>query len=91
MYAWSSGVLRGHLGRDRLLVNTNHHAAGADPRRGHLEPRSGRGAAVEHPIARVQQLLASVDLDELVRGPRDVALALGLSEIMIVQIARHRH
>ena len=72
-----------------LEVDPHHHALRPHEFRRDLEPASGGAAAIEDMIARVENLLAFIDLDELVRGTRPIPIAFRLTKIMILDIAGH--
>jgi hypothetical protein len=58
-------------------VHAHHAARGAHHLRGDLEPAARPAAEVGYALARAQQPLALLDLEQLVGGAGAVALALG--------------
>ena len=59
----------------------------ANPRRRDLAPAAGRGAEIDNALARLEQLVLVVDLDELVGRARPVAFAARLGDVGIVELA----
>ena len=59
----------------------------ADALRRDLRPAAGRGAEIDDALARLQQAVLVVDLEELVGGARAVALALGAGDVGVVELA----
>jgi hypothetical protein len=76
---------------DRLEIDPDDDAPLPDAAGRDLQPRPRRGPAVEHGVAPLQDMPLLVDLDQLVRRPRAVPLALRLAEVMIVDLAGHRN
>ena len=62
---------------DRGEVHAHHAARGPDLARGHLQPAARPAAEIDHALAAPQHLRAALDLEQLVRRARAVALALG--------------
>ena len=52
-----------------------------------LAPAAGRGAEIDDAQARLQQMVAVVDLDQLVGGARAIALGLGALHVGVVEVA----
>ena len=77
-------------GVDIQEIDADHPALAlrrAHLRRRDLRPAARRRAEVDHALAGLQQMILVVDLDELERGARAIALALGPRDIGIVELA----
>ena len=68
-------------------VGGQHAALPADELAGHLRPAAGRGAQVQDAHAGLDQPVLFVELDELVRGARAIAVLLRLFDEGIVDVA----
>ena len=82
--------LRSRQGLDRQEVDADDAPfplRGANALCRDLRPAAGRGAEVDDALARLQQPVFVVDLDQLVGRPRAVALALGAGDVGVVELA----
>jgi hypothetical protein len=69
--------------RPARQVERDHPALPADLARRDLRPAARRGTEVDHPGAGPQQAFARVDLQQLARGARAVALRGGFAHVRI--------
>src|SRR5438876_536536 len=59
----------------------------ADASRRDLAPAAGRGTEIDHPRARLEQMVLVVDLDELEGGAATKTLALGARHVRVVELS----
>src|SRR5438105_552899 len=74
-------------GLHREKVDRDDEALGADFLRRDLRPAAGRGAQVDDDDSRSQESIARIDLGELVRRARTIALALRALHVWIAHVA----
>ncbi len=73
-------------GVDRQQVDADHLAAFADAIDRHLAPAAGRGAEIHHACAGLEEMKLVVELQQLERRARAIALLLCLGDIRIVEL-----